>query len=150
MVSLGRVSLGADATGRKALCDELRRLAQSTDRRVVSPLPTDVELSCPGDTTLDMILAYKAAPADPQREACSFADQPLSLFVGQMQPLALRRGAIPIAPYDLQFKLETVLVTKLGGVLEAMDFRNLEVSTAGKPKLEIGVHELSLVCADSA
>ena len=41
-------------------------------------------------------------------------------------------------------------VAKLGGVLEAMDFRNLGVSTAGKATLEIGVHELSLVCADSA
>lgn len=150
MVSPGRVSVGADASGRKALCKELARLARSADHKVVSPLPPGVELSCLGDGTLDMLLEYRVAPPDPRRAVCAFAKQPISLFVPHMQAFALRSGAVPIAPYDLQFKLETVLVTELGGLLEAMDFRNLGVSTNGRRTLEVGVHELSLVCADAA
>ena len=150
MVSPGRVSVGADASGRKALCKELARLARSADRKVASAVPAGVDLICIGDARLDMRLGYETAPKNPQRELCSFAKQPISLFVPHMQAFALRSGAIPTAPYDLQFKLETVRVTKLGGLLEAMDFRNLGVSTNGNPLLEVGVHELSLVCADSA
>lgn len=150
MVSPGRVSVGADASGRKALCRELSRLARSSDRRVVSPIQAGVELQCRGDATLDVTLEYETAPGNPELELCSFAKQPISLFVPHMQAFALRSGAIPTAPYDLQFKLETVLVTKLGGLFEAMDFRNVAVATDGKPTLEVGVHELGLVCANPA
>ncbi len=147
LTDLGMASVGADSAGRRGLCKELARLASSTDMKVVSPVPRGVELSCPGDAAVDTVLRFAEAPADPKSALCQFAAQPFGLFAPHMQPFALRSGAAPTAPYDLELKLESVLVNNLGGALEAMGFRTLAVGDSkAKVVYEIGVHELPLAC----
>lgn len=148
--TLGAASVGADDSGRRALCDELERLAADPD--ALFEVPGGGELSCLG-AAVDRVAVRSAVPrSEALQTACRLAELPAPVVFNGMRPFPLNRRAPPSDPLELQLTLERLGVRTFGGVLDAFGFAEVVVrsSTEGPPAEAVGVHELPLACRHPA
>lgn len=143
--ALAGVSVGADDTGRRALCEELRRLA--ADPEALFQLPDRGELACRGDA-VDRVELRLPDPRGAPDGICRLAATPAPLVFGGMRPFPLNRRSPPSDPSELQLILERLGVRTLGGVLGAFDFASVTLREAGSGgwSRTVDVHELELAC----
>ncbi len=145
-IAVDRVAVGADGTGREALCEQIRLM--STRPRDIPILPDEVELLCDGGDATTFALRFRIAPALTEKLICDLVEKPSSIVFYQMRPIALRRGSTVMLAQELSEKLQPLGVTTVGRLLGSFGFVNLELrrGDAKEPFREIGLHEVHLLC----
>jgi len=145
----GLISVGADRSGRKALCDELTQ-SRVDEANKIRLVPEDGELRCLGPRVDRVELRFEAEPNDASNVICQFANQPAPLLFEAMKirPIAIRSGAAPSDPFELQLTLGRLGARTLGRVLEAFGFETVTARSTrpAEPFDQIGVHELEIAC----
>jgi|GEM_PF-3541361 len=143
--SIGLVSLGMDGVGRKQLCGQLDvMLGVAAESLGESTFEADCDGPGYGRLTIES-RAFRDGEQSLE-PVCGLLDTPVALFAPKLAPIALRFSEAPRSWAEIEQRLDSIRVRKLGGLLEASGFARLRLGNEKGVVLERPVHEVVAAC----